>query len=111
MEYNSFDKKLYFTTSFEPEDFKKDNGSYIWSLTIKELLNNKSPHLLMDKENKTPLLMNHKAEGITIIDEKTLFIAHDEDRHLGQVLLVPSMKKITKEPQMIVYTKVRILNN
>jgi hypothetical protein len=108
MEYNSFDKKLYFTTSFEPEDFKKDNGSYIWSLTIKELINNKKPHLLMDKNNKMPFLMNHKAEGITIIDEKTLFIAHDEDRHLGQVTLVPSMKKITKEPQMIVYTKIQL---
>lgn len=76
LEYNKYTKSLMMLTSFENDE---KIGGYLWEIKITDLKENSQPRLIL-KNDKTPLKFTHKPEGLAVIDGKTLFIIHDDDR-------------------------------
>ena len=81
LEYNPNNKSLYILTSYETEN--EEIGAYLWKLKIEPKLK-KRPQLVYNK-NKEILQFNHKAEGMTFINEKEMLIICDDDKQLIQL--------------------------
>jgi len=92
IEYNKYDKKLYFITSYELSETSEKRGAYLWSISLKDLYDKKTPTLILDNNN-LPINFTHKIEGLTIIDKKTLFIIGDDDRVTGENEENPKFKR------------------
>jgi hypothetical protein len=74
---------IYILTSFEDLNPKKILGGYLWLLSMNDLRNQNPPTLVMEKGKNHPLIFDHKAEGIAVLDDSTrLFIVNDNDRVL-----------------------------
>ena len=87
LEYNPKTKNLYVLTSYEPrgnvEKCDENIGAYLWVLPQDSLVNNGSPVIIRNPD-QTPIHFAHKAEGISLIDDNTFFIVHDDDRITGR---------------------------
>lgn len=83
LEYDHFNDRLYLLTSFETEDDGVPHiGGYLWVVALADLAAGEEPQLICD-EHGEPLEFEHKAEGLAVIDATRLFVAYDNDRHLG----------------------------
>ncbi|MCL7940470.1 hypothetical protein M8009_09185 [Halomonas sp. ATCH28] len=83
LEYDPYHARLYLLTSFET---KKDGapciGGYLWVMGLGDLQGGRLPTLVTTPEG-SPLEFEHKAEGMAVLDHERLFVAYDNDRHLG----------------------------
>nr|WP_299243600.1 hypothetical protein [uncultured Halomonas sp.] len=83
LEYDPYNDRLYLLTSFETEvDGVEHIGGYLWVMSLDDFAANKLPALVTDAEG-VPLEFEHKAEGLAVLDETRLFVAYDNDRHMG----------------------------
>lgn len=83
LEYDPFNDRLYLLTSFETEDDGIEHiGGYLWVVSLADFAAGKEPQLVRDEQG-APLEFEHKAEGLAVLDETRLFVAYDNDRHLG----------------------------
>lgn len=87
LEYDPFNDRLYLLTSFEAKiEIKGEGvehiGGYLWVMSLEDFAANKLPALVTDAED-APLEFEHKAEGLAVLDKKRLFVAYDNDRHMG----------------------------
>ncbi|TDX29923.1 hypothetical protein DFO67_106164 [Modicisalibacter xianhensis] len=83
LEYDPYNHRLYLLTSFETEDEGMARiGGYLWMISLDELAAGHEPDLVCDEQGET-LVFEHKAEGLAVLDETRLFVAYDNDRHLG----------------------------
>lgn len=83
LEYDPFNDRLYLLTSFETEDDGIEHiGGYLWVVSLADFAAGKAPQLVHDEQG-APLEFEHKAEGLAVLDETRLFVAYDNDRHLG----------------------------
>ncbi|MGC3873707.1 hypothetical protein ACPF7Z_10595 [Halomonas sp. GXIMD04776] len=83
LEYDPFNDRLYLLTSFETEiEGVEHIGGYLWVMALEDFAANKSPALVIDAEG-APLEFEHKAEGLAVLDKARLFVAYDNDRHMG----------------------------
>lgn len=83
LEYDPYHAKLYLLTSFETtEDGEPRLGGYLWVLSLEQLRTGRMPQLLTEPDG-TPLEFEHKAEGLAVLDRERLFVAYDNDRHMG----------------------------
>ena len=83
LEYDPYHARLYLLTSFETEqDGEEHIGGYLWELNLEEFRAGESPRLVTTPEG-APLEFEHKAEGLAVLDHDRLFVAYDNDRHLG----------------------------
>lgn len=83
IEYSEFDEKLYIVTSYEHGNKTEDMGAYLWCISIDELNAGEEPHLILNK-NGNPFEINHKIEGLTILDKKKILLIGDDDRVTGE---------------------------
>ncbi|WP_240036475.1 hypothetical protein [Halomonas urmiana] len=75
--------RLYLLTSFETEqDGEERIGGYLWELSLEEFRAGETPRLVTTPQG-SPLEFEHKAEGLAVLDHDRLFVAYDNDRHLG----------------------------
>lgn len=82
IEFNPFDNSLYLLTSFEIEKKgEKRLGGYLWKLPLEDLYSQNPPKPVLNQHGE-PLRFSHKSEGITILDQNTVLILHDDDRTL-----------------------------
>jgi hypothetical protein len=84
MEYDFTNDRLYLISSFE-EEGKRDEGygGYLWYTSLNDLNANNMPTQMKD-EFDTPIIFAGKAEGLTVIDEETILVVHDDDKELGR---------------------------
>ncbi|SDL42574.1 hypothetical protein SAMN05661010_01676 [Modicisalibacter muralis] len=83
LEYDPFNERLYLLTSFETEDGGVERiGGYLWAISLEDFAAGHAPQLVGDEQGR-PLEFEHKAEGLAVIDSKRLFVAYDNDRHMG----------------------------
>ncbi|WP_048306425.1 hypothetical protein [Halomonas sp. PR-M31] len=83
LEYDPYNHRLYLLTSFETEDDGVEHiGGYLWVMSLEDFAANKSPALVTD-DHGAPLEFEHKAEGLAVLDKTRLFVAYDNDRHMG----------------------------
>lgn len=80
LEYDRFNDRLYLLTSFESED--DGIGGYLWVISLEDFVAGHAPQLVDDDQGR-PLVFEHKAEGLAVIDKQRLFVAYDNDRHMG----------------------------
>lgn len=83
LEYDPYNDRLYLLTSFETEDEGAEHiGGYLWTMSLEDFAAGRSPRLVGDEQG-APLEFEHKAEGLAVLDATRLFVAYDNDRHLG----------------------------
>lgn len=79
LEYDPYHNRLFLLTSFETEEAI---GGYLWVLTLEDFVAGVPPEMVT-LESGEPLEFEHKAEGLAVLDEERMFVAYDNDRHLG----------------------------
>ena len=83
LEYDPYHARLYLLTSFETTEGGEPRlGGYLWVLSLEELRAGRAPRLLTQRDG-APLEFEHKAEGLAVLDRERLFVAYDNDRHMG----------------------------
>ena len=82
LEYDAFNDRLYLLASFESEGPGGEHiGGYLWVVSLADFALGEAPRLVTNEQG-APLEFEHKAEGLAVLDEKRLFVAYDNDRHL-----------------------------
>ncbi len=83
LEYDPYHARLYLLTSFETQqDGAPCIGGYLWVMSLEDFHAGRRPSLVTTPEG-SPLEFEHKAEGLAVLDHERLFVAYDNDRHLG----------------------------
>ena len=84
LEYDPYHSRLFLLTSFETEgaDGQDIIGGYLWVQSLEDFAAGVPPELVT-LESGEPLEFEHKAEGLAVLDKDRLFVAYDNDRHLG----------------------------
>ncbi|MBB3192454.1 hypothetical protein [Halomonas cerina] len=83
LEYDPYHARLYLLTSFEVEQGGEVHiGGYLWEMSLDDFHAGARPTLVTTPEG-LPLEFEHKAEGLAVLDHDRLFVAYDNDRHLG----------------------------
>jgi len=83
LEYDKYHDRIYLLTSFEKDETIEGLGAYLWTLNIEDINSGKPPRLIQTDKHR-PVRFNHKAEGIAVISDTTVFIIHDDDRVVGR---------------------------
>lgn len=82
LEYDPYHHRLYLMTSFENDEGGIDSiGGYLWVMSMEAFARGEAPSLVED-ERGGPLVFEHKAEGLAVLDRERLFVAYDNDREL-----------------------------
>lgn len=71
-------EQVYFLTSYENPAQPTDLHSYLWFTPVQGLGNTQA-HLVRER-NGHPLILPHKAEGMTWLGDNQLLVVHDDDR-------------------------------
>ena len=83
LEYDPYHARLYLLNSFEVKEAGEERiGGYLWEVSLGDFRAGSSPALVTTPEG-LPLEFEHKAEGLAVLDHDRLFVAYDNDRHLG----------------------------
>ncbi|MCO7245007.1 hypothetical protein [Halomonas sp. Mc5H-6] len=83
LEYDPYHARLYLLNSFEVKEGGEERiGGYLWEVSLGDFRAGSSPALVTTPEG-LPLEFEHKAEGLAVLDHDRLFVAYDNDRHLG----------------------------
>jgi hypothetical protein len=108
LHYDPKRKSLYLLTSYEEEVENINLGGFLFRLPL-SAINETSASLLA-----TPFLMHqgpsdilhfgHKPEGISLLDEDTLIVVHDDDRVLKQTDALLPNRNFIKQPEEAAYT-------
>jgi len=96
LEYDVENERLYALTTFELDDSDNGVGAYLWYISLEDFHKKKPLNLLKTKQGET-IKFSHKAEGLAIVDSKTLFIIHDDDKR--ETLIFNKNKQIKKAHQ------------
>lgn len=83
LEYDPYHARLYLLTSFETtRNGEPCIGGYLWVMGLEDMRAGRLPSLVTAPDG-SPLEFEHKAEGLAILDHERMFVAYDNDRHLG----------------------------
>ncbi|MDR5874058.1 hypothetical protein LPL18_007265 [Halomonas sp. CUBES01] len=83
LEYDPYHGRLYLLNSFEVEEAEEERiGGYLWEVSLDDFHAGSRPSLVTTPSG-LPLEFEHKAEGLAVLDHDRLFVAYDNDRHLG----------------------------
>lgn len=104
--YHPATNTLIVLTSYETagDEKTKDLASYLWILPVQRMERGEAPMPVMDGDK--PLEIPYKGEGLCLLNDRTIFIIHDEDRKESRVDL--DGKVITKKPNQTVFSIVRL---
>ena len=80
LEYDQFNNRLYILTSVE---MGSTLGGYIWVLPLSDFHAKKAPKLVVNDTGE-PFHFDHKAEGVSVIDESHVIVIHDDDRFVQE---------------------------
>lgn len=104
--YHAPSNSLIASTSREDglDEKKKILASYLWVLPLAKMEKGEAPLPVMSGDKQ--LEINYKGEGITLLDDRTLFIICDEDRKDSQIVM--DGKMVTKQPHQAIFTIVKL---
>ena len=106
IEYDPFQDRLYILTSYELEETDEGLGGFLWMLPLEDLDAGRPPRLVLRGDGR-PLTFAHKSEGLAVIDEKHVFVVHDDDRVVGRDNVENSETQFHRFPYQAAYTIVR----
>ncbi len=106
LEYDPFQDRLYILTSYELEETDEGLGGFLWMLPLEDLDAGGPPRLVLRGDGR-PLTFAHKSEGLAVIDEKHVFVVHDDDRVVGRDKVENSETQFHRFPYQAAYTIVR----
>lgn len=107
IEYDVYKDRLYLLTSFEEGNSDEAIGGYLWTLSMEAFKAGCAPKLAM-RDQLTPLMFAHKAEGLAVLDETHLFVIHDDDRVLGRKSVENPRTQFRRAPHQAAYTIITI---
>jgi len=103
IEYDTWNKMLWITTSLEFEKGDKGyTGAYLWCISYADYLKKLPLTPVCDQSGK-PILFNQKVEGVSVIDQNTLFLVCDDDRLLGEETPINEATRISRTPNQATY--------
>ena len=94
-------------TSYELEETDAGLGGFLWVLPIDAFAAGAPPELVLGEDGR-PISFAHKSEGLAVIDERHLFVVHDDDRVLGRQDVTDPATQFHRSPHQAAYTIVRI---
>ena len=80
MAYDPKREGLWILTSYEQSGPPKKIGAYLWFLSKAQLTSETGIPKLVRLSNGNPLDFEHKSEGISVLENGTLLVIHDDDR-------------------------------
>lgn len=106
MTYDATTNSVIALTSYEGsgDEATKDMASYLWVLPLSLMQNNTTPLPVMDGDK--PLEIPYKGEGIVMLDSRTAFVLHDEDRKISSIKLGNEI--IMKKPHQAIFSIVKL---
>jgi hypothetical protein len=107
LEYDAYTNQLYLLTSYEKSAEPQGLGAFLWTLPLSALNQQQAPALVLNQQRQ-PLMLAHKAEGIVVIGEGKIFIIHDDDRVLGSEGLRKGGEPFYRKPHQAAYTVLKI---
>lgn len=136
LEYDTFNKRLYILTSYEHGETDADVGAYLWIVPLKDFLLKEqkmqyaerprkhklnigrrirgqykleieSKQILVRTKNNFPLKFAHKAEGIAVLEDNTVFVVHDDDRILGSEFITDKNNQFSRKLNQAAYSIVQ----
>ncbi len=112
IEYNKYTDSLMILTSFEDQNelgeiTDEDLGGFLWQIPIDLLYENSSPYLIK-KDDSTPLMFAHKAEGLTVIAKNLLVVIHDDDDVFGDEDITNIEKEFYREANQAAFSIVEL---
>lgn len=104
--YHAASKSLLALTSYEAgtDEKTKTLTSSLWVLPLSRIEKGETPLPVMSEGKQLEML--YKGEGLTLLDERTLFVIFDEDRKDSQVKIGQEM--MTKQPHQAIYSILRL---
>jgi hypothetical protein len=114
LEYDWYNHRLYMLTSYEKDvpigkRTYDDIGAFLWILTTDKTDIITDVKLVLEKGTSKPLIFNHKAEGIAVINKSEIFIVHDDDEILTSKKESGSAIDISRKHNQSAYTIVNLL--
>jgi hypothetical protein len=103
IEYDRHADRLVMLTSFEASDTDEGLGGFLWTLPLSSLRRHCAPTLVM-KNDATPLMFAHKAEGIAVLDARRVLVVHDDDRVLGRATVENPETQFHRKMNQAAYT-------
>ena len=106
LEYDRYNDRLLFLTSFEVEDDAGEDvlGAYLWALSLDDFRAGRDP-VLVAGENGGALEFVNKAEGIAVLDAVHAIVVYDNDRALD---LEHEHPRSAREPHEAPYALIAI---
>lgn len=104
--YQASTNSLIALTSYEGtgDEATKPMYAYLWVLPLNRLSQNTPPiPVLADGK---PLEIPYKGEGIVMLDDRTVFVLHDEDRRATQVDLDGQL--VMKKPNQAIFSIIKL---
>ncbi len=90
-------------TSYEADGDEKTKAmaSCLWALPLARMANGEKPMLVKNADN-TPLEIPYKGEGLCVLNGRTVFIVHDEDRKESSLTI--EGRTVVKKPHQTIYS-------
>ena len=107
IEYDKYHDRLYMLTSYENNATDEGLGGFLWTLSLRDLRDQKAP-VLVTKASGDPLLFAHKSEGVTVLSADMVLVLHDDDRVLGRDKVENPETQFSKQAHQAAYSLVSI---
>ncbi len=107
MDYDYFNKAIFFTTSYYKGDTPTDVGGYLWRISFADYQLNRKPDLVYLATSR-PLLFAHKPSGVTVIDEETVFVICDDERIKGSPKIFDKRREFNRQLNQTAYYVLKI---
>ena len=102
LEYHAPTKTLLALTTFEGE--KETFATNLWMIPMSKRLRMDTKPILVRGADGQPLTLPYKGEGLTLLDNKRLFIVFDEDRRKTEV----ASQGLSREPHQGMFGVVKL---
>ena len=103
LDYDIYNNRLFITAAYENNKTDEGIGGYIWVLPINDLKKRKSPKLAVNFDG-IPLKFPHKPGGIAVLDERTVFVVHDDDRITGSDVVLDEQTQFHRKLNQAAYS-------
>lgn len=111
LDYDARWDRLLFTTSVEPTNCEGEDcdlAAYIWAIQRADFFEGRRPILLRSCDGQ-PVRLPHKSEGLTMLDDQTLLLIHDDDDQLRPINTQQVQQ--TRMPHQGIFSTVELLHN
>lgn len=96
MDYDYYNKALFFTTAYNRGSRAADVGGYLWRIDFSDYQLHRPAELVYSAPD-VPLHFAHKPSGVAVIDEETVLVICDDERITGEPEIFDPRKEFYRQ--------------